>query len=913
MRCVLLGAVIGSVSGGGMLRGFRVWCVGIGSAWRGCVRRERVANTGLRNRNFSAVLREAPYNRALVRVLRCFFGCLRSGGTFAETLAKKCRFHFFRSRNIEKRFVNLSIIHEKQMRKTLFFVLLASFALPVAGQQIQVTPEMLQQAKNMGLTDTQIDRAVNNPPADTSFGRESGLRVVSPEQPPKPADAPKNPAEQVFGSEVFGLQRLSFEPNFNMPTPQGYVLSAGDQLLIELWGNSEASYTRTVSPDGIISLPSVGTVFLSGKTIEQARSIIQEKLSTVYSEIETGGIHLRVSLGQIRSIRVNIAGEASAPGTYTLPSLATLFNALYMAGGVNPIGSLRVINVYRNNKRIASLDVYDYILNGKYEANITLEDNDMVIVEPYRSHVRIQGGVKRERIFELKEGETLEDLLRYSGGFTGQAYMRNVSVNRVATGDFRRIYTVEQKDFPAFALQDGDTVVVGSVIERFANRVAVRGGVWRPGDYQLDESAATVRALIDKAGGLQDQAYFERAILRRKNPDNTYRMIAIDLSDILSDGGQDIALEKDDDLYIPLKSSLHQAYFVTVRGEVNGISEQDREELLARNVLAVQSGGTYVSPSETLQKGLQLTFMDGMSVADAILLAGGFRESASQVQISVVRCKKDPLTTVFDDVPAEEFQVTLKDGLAFDQQGREFYLQPFDEIIVRRSPGYVSQEFVSISGEAVFCGGYNLTKNMRISDLLERAGGMTPYAYMKGAQLRRRFSPDDLAKLEAKARMLEAADGRDSLSASETIEVPKYYLVGINLQQAVKNRGGNFDVILQEGDELVIPAYTDVVKISGGVVYPNAVTFEKGKSLKKYIFNAGGYAQNARRKAYVIYANGQVETVRGFLFRRYPTIEPGCEIIVPIKVPRQGLGLAGVMGLATSATSIAALINSMIK
>lgn len=813
------------------------------------------------------------------------------------------------------------------MKKLLLWALALGMSQVVWGQQIQVTPAMLQQAKQMGVSDSQINKVLSNVqddqelniPADTSLGRQSGIRqVVPPERTVSDSLSisllPVADTDRVFGMEIFGNQRLSFEPNFNMPTPKGYVLSAGDQLLIELWGNSEASYTRTISPDGVISLPSVGVIFLSGQTVEQAWKTIEEQMSTVYSEIKTGGINLRVSLGQIRSIRVNIAGEVMAPGTYTLPSLATLFNALYMAGGVNKIGSLRDIQVYRNSKCVATLDVYDYILNGKYEANIALEDNDMIIVGPYCNHVRVSGKVKRERIFELKDGETLSDLIRYAGGFTGDAYTGNVSVKRTAGGNFNRIFTVEQKDFADFSMWDGDSVSVGEVIRRYENRVSVRGAVWRPGDYQLDDTVRSVVSLVRKAQGLRQDEYFERGIIRRVKPDGTYQALPVDVPAVFSGQAPDIALENGDELYIPYAGELHEPYYVTVRGEVNGLNMGTKEDMLRRNIQAVQKGGEYVSESENQQKnGYKLDYMEGMSVADAILLAGGFKESASQTQILVVRRGKDPLSTMYDDRPAEEFQITLEGGLAFDQKGDSFDLKPFDEIIVRRSPSFVAQKFVSVNGEVVFRGGYNLKKNMRLSDLVKQAGGFTPYAYIRGAQLRRKLSEADLVKLEARARIVQNADGADSLSTALVTDIPEYYLVGIDLEAAMENPGGQQDAYLQEGDELVVPTYTSTVRISGAVVYPNAVTYEKGKSLKKYIYNAGGYAQNARRKAYVIYANGQVETVRGSIFRRYPKIEPGCEIIVPIKTPREGLGLAEIMSLASSTTSIAALINSMIK
>lgn len=808
------------------------------------------------------------------------------------------------------------------MKRLLPLILFACVVTAAMAQN--VTPQMLQQAKAMGVSDAQINQALGkkdntpsqpmNVPADSTLGDKAGLRTVKQQlRSPKDSTAKADPGNTVFGKEIFDTQKLSFEPNFNMPTPENYILSAGDQLLIELWGNSEASYTRKIGPDGVISLPSVGVIFLSGKTISEAKKVIVDKLSSVYSEIMTGGINVRVSLGQIRSIRVNIAGEAVAPGTYTLPSLATLFNAMYMAGGVNDIGTLRDIRVYRNNKQVAALDVYDYIINGKYESNITLEDNDMIVVNPYRNHIKIVGKVKRNRIFELKDQETLGDLIRYAGDFTGDAYTENVSVNR-KSGRFYQIYTVEEKDFSSFTMKDGDSVRVDSVLNMYDNRVSVHGAVWRPGNYQLSERVNTVKALVQKAEGLRDDAFFERVILRRKKQDYTWQVISLDIRAILSGSADDVTLINEDALYIPYKSSLKEKYYITVRGDVNGLKKEEADDLLAKNIDSVKAGKSYSSDGQDTHKdGYKLDYAEGMSVQDAILLAGGFKESASQVLISVVRRVKDPLSTSYQDTPAEVFEVALNNGLAFDAKGNDFFLQPFDEVIVRRSPAFVAQEFVAVNGEVIFPGGYNMTKNMRLTDLVAKSGGFTPYAYVEGAQLRRKLSESDLAKLEAKARMLENnAEGKDSLS-TQMLEIPKYYVVGINLQEAMKDKGGTRDVILQEGDELVVPVYSSVVKISGAVVYPNAVTFEKNKSLKKYILNAGGYAQNAKRKAYVVYANGQVETVRGGIFRKYPKIRPGCEIIVPMKSAKKGLSLAEIMSLTSSTTSIAALVNSMVK
>ena len=818
------------------------------------------------------------------------------------------------------------------MKKLTLFVL--SLVLVAVAQAQTITPQILQQAKSMGVTDAQIDQAIKGKGAtgqtgnvaDSTFGQQAGLRIV---EPYGKSDLGGDVGGQtgqaghynihggwvvpdentVFGTEIFNLQKLSFEPNFNMPTPDSYVLSAGDELLIDLWGNSEVSFTRKITPDGLLVIPSAGVVFLSGKTVEQARDLIREKMSEVYSELKTGGINMRVSLGQIRSITVNIAGEAAVPGTYTLPSLATLFNAIYMAGGVNPIGSLRDITVYRNNKPVAHLDVYDYIINGKYESNITLEDNDMIVINPYRNHVKISGKVKRNRIFELKEGETLADLIRYAGDFTGDAYSENLAVSR-KSGRFYQMYTVDDGDFSSFAMKDGDSVRVDSVIDVYENRLSIRGAVWRPGYYQLSDEVNTVKKLIEKAEGLRNDAYFGRGILRRQKKDHTYRSVAVDVPGILDGTVEDIPLQQDDDLFIPYQSALREKYYITVRGEVNGIKEVEDTAQVDRDIQAVKEGKS-VSP--TVDKGqYRLDYMEGMTPADAILLAGGFKESASQTLINVVRRTKDPLSITYDDSRAEVFELTLENGLAIDKDGLEFILEPFDEVIVRRSPAFVRQKFVGIDGEVLFSGSYNMTKNMRLSDLVKVSGGFTPYAYVKGAQLRRPLSKADMAKIEAKARMLEASNGKDSLSTN-LLEMPEYYVVGINLDEALEKVGGQADVILQEGDELVVPMYSSVVKISGAVVYPNAVTYEKKKKLKDYIRNAGGYAQNARRKAYVVYANGQVETVRGGIFRRYPKIEPGCEIIVPMKTPGQGLSLPEIMSLTSSTTSIAALINSMIK
>ena len=799
----------------------------------------------------------------------------------------------------------------KRLIFTGFFCVLG-FGVTVFAQKL--TPELLNKAREMGVSETRINEAINtqqgntgrrtiNNVVDTATSRN--FDIISPNAEPTPTRT-----SDVFGSEIFSSRNLSFEPNFNMPTPDDYKLAAGDELIISIWGSSEANYINKITPDGTINIPDVGVIFISGLTVAQAEKTIVGKLSQVFSGIDTGEVNVKVALGKIRSIKVNIAGEAAVPGTYTLPSLSTLFNALYLAGGVNNIGSLRDIRVYRNNKEVARLDAYDYIINGKYETNITLSDNDMVVVSPYQNHVKITGKVKRNRTFELKKDETLDDLVRFAGGFSGDAYTDNVTVNRKA-GSRYSIFTVDNDMMPSFAMMDKDSVSVDSVIAKYDNRVIVRGAVWRPGEYQLSERLNTVKALIDKAEGVKGNAFLSRSILKRQKEDYTYEVLQLDIPAIINGASEDIALRGEDEIYIPSMDSLREKYSVTVRGEVNGISALDENGELYQDINAIKSGKDIQNDDKS---GYTIPYMDGMSVEDAIILAGGFKEAAAQAMINVVRRIKDPLATQYNDSEAKVFEITLENGLALDDNGKKFVLEPFDEIIVRRSPAYIKQSFISVEGEVVFQGTYNISSNMRLSDVVEKAGGLTPYSYVKGAQLRRRLSDADIAKLEAKVRMAQSSSGEDSLSTETAEQITTYYPVAIDLEKAMKNRKGVYDIVLQEGDKIIIPQYVSTVKISGAVVYPNATTYLPGKKLKEYILNAGGYMQNARKRAYVVYMNGQVATTRGSLFgRRYPKIEPGAEIIVPFKQNRNRLSLGEIMGLTSSVTSVAALVNSMVK
>ena len=774
----------------------------------------------------------------------------------------------------------------RKIRLILATILIVS---PLVGWgQIQVTSEMIQQARQAGASEAQIQGAIHgiNPTvssgANSSSPAQQSISVEretpEPEQQTVQTPVPEeNRAAVVFGSEMFQSKNLTFAPNYNMPTPPSYVLGAGDEVVIEVWGPSEFNVKQKITPDGTINIQGVGPISLNGLTMAEAQDRIASKVSGVM-----GGANVKVTLGQIRSIKVNIAGEVMVPGTYTLPSLATVFNAIYSAGGVNRIGSLRAIKVYRDSKEIATLDVYDYLINGKYDTNIRLEDNDMIIVQPYDSYVTVTGKVKRPRIYEMKKDETLGALFKYAGGFTGDAYNENVNVKR-KTGRQYSIVTVDKSEFPSFILADGDDVMVDAIIDEFANRVSINGAVWRPGDYELSEETATLSKLIQRAEGLKGNEFSYRGQITRKKKDYTYEVIPFNVREVAT-GVNDIDLEPEDVIYIPSIFDLREAYTITIGGEVN-------------------------HPDV-------LEYRDGMTVEDAILLAGGLKESASYAMVEVSRRIKDPKSTSYTDKRADIYTFNINDNLQISPEAERFVLHPFDEIYIRRSPGYSAQEKVSVSGEVLFDGSYVLaTAGERLSDIIKKAGGFTPEAYIKGVSVKRRMTDDERIQVESLLKMSRESrntSGRDS-AAFENIEIPDYYPVGVDIQAALDNPGGSADIVLRDGDQIFIPKYNGTVKISGAVNYPNSVVFTKSK-LKDYISQAGGYKQVARKRPFVIYMNGQVASTRtGFFCKRYPKIEPGCQIIVPQKIIKEGRGMAGVMSMVTSTASLAAVVASLVN
>ena len=779
-------------------------------------------------------------------------------------------------------------------------------SVPLAAQ---VPQDLIDKAKAAGMTDEQIRREMNKRMGQS--GTEQATRTASeavvtdrtvtlPEGKEMPSlDAQREanrPAGDlsgtVFGREIFSNKNLSFEPNLNVPTPKGYVLSAGDELLINVWGDSELNLKLKVSPEGTILIPNLGPVSVSGLTIETAENRIRQELGRIMSTLsgDTDGANtfVSVSLSQIRSIKVNIVGEVVAPGTYTLPSFATLFNALYAAGGVNEIGSLRGIKVYRNSKEVAKLDVYDYLLNGKYNTNIRLEENDMVIVSPYDQLAVVQGKVKRNRIFELKKGETLSQLLNMAGGFTGDAYKKDVRIKRKA-GSRYQIATVTEDKYPTFAMIDGDSLLVDSVIPFYENRLTVTGAVWRPGEYELNGTVHTVRQLVDQAAGLKGDEFAGRAQITRLNPDFTTTVIAVDIRGILNGTAPDMELKPEDQLSIPSLFDLREPYTIKVSGAIN-----------------------YV---DTV-----LPYRNNLTVEDAIMMAGGLKESAATVNVEVARRIKDTKTYENTNRTAEVFNFALNDNLGLiSTDGKKsdtvFTLEPFDEVYVRFSPGYQEQQVVKVNGEITFAGDYVLAeKNSRLSDIIAKAGGITPDAYVKGASLKRQLTEDEMRRLETLLQLSANKQSRDSVALSP--ENIKDYSVGIDLEKALANPGSAHDVVLRDGDELYIPQFQSTVKISGAVTYPNSVTYTEGMSVKSCLSQAGGYNDIARKYPIVIYMNGKVATTRKrfIFFKHYPKVEPGSEIVVPAKTQQdRKTSLAEILSITSSTTSMAAMITSIIN
>ncbi|MBR2238510.1 MAG: SLBB domain-containing protein [Prevotella sp.] len=678
---------------------------------------------------------------------------------------------------------------------------------------------------------------------------------------------------KIFGHDLFNNENLTFEPNMNIATPKDYVLGPGDAVIVDVYGASQESFHETVSPDGFITIQGFGPIQIGGMSVSQASSYLRSQLGARYSSSQ-----IRLSVGQTRSITVNIAGEVNAPGTYTMSAFSTVFNALYMAGGISDLGTLRNIKVYRNNRLISTVDVYDYILNGKATGNVKLTDNDMIIVESYDCLVSITGRVKRPMYYEMKQGESLNSLIKYSGGFASDAYRGSVRVLR-KNGALRSVHTVGEFDMGTFQMADGDSVTVDSILNRYQNMAEVIGAVFRPGKYNIGGDITSVRSLIESAQGVTEDAFTTHAVMHRMRPDRTLEVLSVDLAGILDGRVSDVVLQNEDVLFVPTKREYIENQTITITGEV-------------------QSPGIYkYAANETLE--------------DFILQAGGLTESASTAKVEVARRIVNPSATQSSDTIAYLYSFDLKDGFVVGEGNSAFHLEPFDCVYVRRSPGYMDQRGVTVEGEVLFEGGYTLSKRSeRLSEVINRAGGLTKTAYAPGARLIRKRTADELARKEA---ILEAAK-RSSKNAKDSIDISSLdlgptYDVGIELNKALANPGCDADIVLRAGDRIVVPEYSGTVKINGEVMYPNTVSYVEGKDLEYYINQAGGWSDNSKKKkTYIIYMNGTVAKAD----RKHKPM-PGCEIVVPTKQRGHKLSTAELLAIGTSTASIATMIATIVN
>lgn len=688
-------------------------------------------------------------------------------------------------------------------------------------------------------------------------------------------DETMNLSFEIFGHNIFSNRRLSFAPSQNIPTPPNYKLGAGDEVIIDVWGSNEATIRQTISPDGFINIPGLGIVALNGMTVKDAESYLRKKLSQIYPvDGEEAGSDFKLTLGNIRTIQVNVTGEVEIPGTYSISSLSNVYNALYIAGGVSELGSLRRIQLVRNGKQKAELDLYDFILNGVIPDGLTLEDGDVINVPLYLNLARVEGSVKRPMYYEMKDGETVQDLLDYAGGFAGDAYRTNVNLVR-QNGVEYQVYTVDSPLYSAFILKDGDAVTVGTLIDRYENKLEVKGAVYRPGVYQLGDGIRTVSQLIAKADGLKGDAFTNRALLHREREDLTLEVIPVDIKAVLAGQVPDVELRRNDILYIPSIYDLNDVGTITIEGEV------------ARP-------GVFI-------------FESNMTVEDIIMQAGGLLESASTVRIDVSRRVKDPSSTAQPDSIANVFTRSFKDGYVVGRD-LDFVLEPYDYVYVRRSPGYVAQGKVTVSGEVIFPGEYVLThKNERLSDVVKRAGGLNSWAYVKGARLIRQTIAEE--RNRTRSGMSVLTTGKDSVNVAN-LDLDDKYSVGIDLQAALAAPGGDADLVLRKDDILLIPEYVNTVKISGNVMYPNVVAYNSDMSVRDYVEMAGGYGYRSKKnKAYIIYMNGTIARARQM---SKGVVEPGCEIVIPQKRDRE-FDVSSMMSVATTSTSIATMLATIMN
>lgn len=737
---------------------------------------------------------------------------------------------------------------------------------------------LVQELLANGVTKEQILRVKNNVESSGTTGavRESGAQ----ERARRASGAigrqgTENMAstQKIYGHDIFNNPSLTFAPNTNVATPENYKLGPGDEVIIDIWGASQKTIREKIAPDGFINVSGIGIIYLNGMSVKEADRYVRKQLSAIYSvDGENATSDIKLTLGALRTIQVNVMGEVKVPGTYFLSSLSSLYHAIYMSGGFTGLGSARNIELIRNGKKIADVDVYELLVNGKNEGDITLQDGDIVLVPTYEAIIEVAGNVKRPMKYEIKDGETIASVLEYAGGFTGDAYTGNINVTR-KNGREYQVYTVMKDEYESFQLMDQDRISVGKILDRYENRIEITGAVYRPGVYQLSDKVGTVTELVNMADGLRGDAFTNRAIIHRELEDYTLETIAIDLKAIMDGGAPDIELKKNDVLYVPSIHDINDLGTITITGEV------------ARP-------GTFA-------------FADNTTIEDVIMQAGGLLESASTAKIEVSRRIKDASSTEEQEKIAEVYTFSFKDGYMVDGEVG-FTLQPYDHIFVRKSPSYEPQTTVRIEGEVIFPGTYTFSlRTERLSDLINKAGGINQWAYVKGARLSREMNKEERARIGSTMDLMESA--QDSLDVNMLNTDMRYY-VGIDLEAALANPGSEADLVLRAGDVLSVPQYNNTVVISGNVLYPNTVTYSHDMTVKEYVKQAGGYGFRSKKsKAYIIYMNGTVARAKRF---SKGVVEPGCEIVVPKKRDKDG-ALQEVLGVATTASSLATMMATV--
>ena len=791
-----------------------------------------------------------------------FFALLAAGGANAQAMSDDEVISYVKN-----------AVNQGKSQQTIYKELVAR---GVSTSQLQRIKDKYEQQKENAVankTNKNVDTQRVNPEQaeDKAPAQSNDLNVDVPEDSIK-----------VFGRDIFRTANLTFEPSMNIATPVNYRLGPGDQLQIEVWGASEDNITQKVTPDGYISIPNVGPVNVNGLTVQAATNRIKAKLSQIYSGMASSNVNLstnvKVSLGQIRTIQVNIMGEVARPGTYALSSFSTVFHALYKAGGISRLGSLRNIKVVRGGRTVATVDVYDYIINGRSHSDIRLQEGDVILASPYEALVLIKGKVKRPMYYEMKSSESIRTLIGFAGGFSNDAYRGAVTVDRNNTKE-RTVATVDDMNYGVFKVKDGDVVSVGEILDRYDNRIEVKGAVYRPGYYELGKDIQTVKDLIEKADGLLEYAFTNRAVLHRENDDKTLEVISLNVKAIIDGTEADVTLHKNDVLFIPSKYDLEQKGTLEIRGEV--------------------------------YKPDVFPYAANTKLEDLIIMAGGLTESASTVRVDVTRRIIDRKGTKKQKEISQTFSFAVKDGFVVEGEPG-FVLEPYDQVFVRRSPGYAEKVNVTVSGEVEFEGDYSLNvRNERLSDVLEKAGGLTEFAYIEGARLERQMTPEEYKQAQELMAMVVS---NNNISGNDSIVVPEVsttYPVGIDLKEIMANPHSAIDPVLQDGDVIVIPQYMTTVSVSGSVRKPNSVVYDPKMKLKDYISEAGGYAERARKSGtFILYPNGHIKELGRNASAK--DIIGGSKIIVPQK-GRSQWNLGTTLSTITTSVSMLAVIASLIN